>query len=81
MSRRRKRRNAEELRQALLDYLVVQPYPCTTAQIADALDMNWYQVGIHLMRLKEEGRVYHRKLGRQNQWCLMEKYRHGFAKE
>lgn len=74
----RKRRTSEEIRRDILEYLKKQTFPRTTGQIARAIKINWYSANNYLRKMKDEGLVYHEKVGRQNQWCLMEYYKHGF---
>jgi len=70
----KKGRSKSEVREDILAYLKTQTYPRTTGQIADAIRINWDSANTHLRKLKSEGVVYHEKVGRQNQWCLMEYY-------
>ncbi len=70
-----KRRTGEELRRDILKYLEKQTFPRTTGQIARNIRINWDSANFYLRKLKDEGILYHEKVGRQNQWCLMEYYR------
>ncbi len=70
----RKRRTGEELKGDILKYLEKQTFPRTTGQIAVNMRINWDSANSYLRKLKDEGILYHEKVGRQNQWCLMEYY-------
>ena len=71
---RKKGRSKAEVREDIVKYLKKQTFPRTTGKIADAVRINWDSADNHLNKLKSEGIVYHEKVGRQNQWCLMEYY-------
>lgn len=70
----RNRRTSEEIEEAILKYLKKQTFPRTTGQIARAIRINWHSANNYLKELKRKGVLYHEKVGRQNQWCLMEYY-------
>jgi len=71
-SKRRKRRTREEIREEILKFLEKQTYPRTTGQIAEAVGIIWYKAHEYLNDLREEEIIYHEKVGRQNQWCLID---------
>jgi len=75
----RRRRTGKELKDAILKYLEKQTFGRTTGQIADAIGINWDSANKYLIQLKNGGLVFYEKVGRQNQWCLMKKYKHGFV--
>jgi len=64
----RKKRSAEEIKQAIVDYIETLDFPTTTGGIAEGVGLNWYAASFYLGQLREEGRVFHKKVGRQNQW-------------
>ena len=53
-------------------------FPRTTEDIANNAGLNWYAATTHLTKLRMDGKVFHKKVGKQNQWLLKEKYEHGF---
>jgi len=75
----RKRRTGDEIRRDILEFLEKQDFALTTGQIAKALRINWDSANKYLNQLKNEKLLFYRKVGKQNQWCLMEKYVHGFV--
>lgn len=78
--RKDKRRTPIDIRKDILDYLKKADFVRTTGQIGKALGLNWYAADNHLRRLKAEDLVFYQKVGRHNEWCLMEKYDYGFKK-
>jgi len=64
----RKRRTGEEIKKDILDYMYKMDFPNTTENIAKALGLNWYSAMRYLHELKAEGKVFHKKVGRQDQW-------------
>ena len=72
---KRRRRTCEEIKKAILEYLKKQTFGRTTGQIAGALRINWDSANKYLRQLKNEELVFYEKVGRQNQWCLMEYYK------
>lgn len=75
---RRKRRTEKEIHEAILKFLEDMDFPRTTEDIANNVGLNWYAATTHLTKLKAEGKIFHKKVGKQNQWLLKEKYEHGF---
>ncbi|MBU4266944.1 MAG: FaeA/PapI family transcriptional regulator [Candidatus Altiarchaeota archaeon] len=65
---KRKRRKKIDIKKEILDYLESIDFPNTTGGIADAVRLNWYMAKIYLMELKGDGKVFHKKVGRQDQW-------------
>ena len=63
-----KRRTREEIKKDILDYMYKMDFPNTTENIAKALGLNWYSAMRYLHELKAEGKVFHKKIGRQDQW-------------
>jgi len=76
---KRKRRTGKEIKEAIIRYLEKQTFGRTTGQIAEAIGINWDSADTYLKQLKNEKLVFYEKVGRQNQWCLMKKYKHGFV--
>jgi len=66
--RRRKKRRIEEIRKEIVEYLEKADFPTTTGQIAEGVGLNWYSADAHLAHLKAEKKVFHKRVGRQNQW-------------
>lgn len=64
----------------ILEHLKKAEWPSTTEDIAKAVGATWHTAQIHLFRLQAEGKVKYRKVGRQNQWWLVEKYEKEFGK-
>lgn len=75
---RRKRRTEKEIHEDILKFLEEVDFPRTTEDIANNVGLNWYAATTHLTKLKAEGKIFHKKVGKQNQWLLKEKYEHGF---
>lgn len=65
---RRKRRTTEEIREEIYRFLEDIDFPTTTRRVADEVDLNWYAANTHLSHLMAEGKVFHKRVGRQNQW-------------
>ena len=54
-------------------YLKRQDWPVTTEMVGKALKVSWNTAQLHLYKLKAEGFVKGKRVGRQNQWMLTEK--------
>jgi predicted transcriptional regulator len=65
---RHKQRTQEEIKKEILDYVENLTFPTTSTNIAQTVRLNWYTVKKYLDELKDEGKLYLRKVGRQNQW-------------
>lgn len=63
-----KRRNAEEIKKDVMKFFEKQTFPRTTGQVAKAVKLNWHSANYYLITLKSEGKLFHEKVGRQNQW-------------
>lgn len=63
-----KRRSVEDVKRDIFKYLKEIDFPSTTGQIAKAVGLNWYSAKTHLTELKADGKVFHKKVGRQDQW-------------
>lgn len=68
----------EEIDEAITNYLSDKEWPVTTEDVADGVDISWNTAQVHLIQLREEGRVKYRKVGRQNQWWLNRNYEEDF---
>jgi len=70
MAKKKKRtlRSREEIEKAVIDYIEDLDFPTTTGNIAEGVGLNWYAASYYLHHLKDKGRVFHKKVGRQNQW-------------
>lgn len=72
---KRKRRTRKEIKRDLLEYLADQDFGVTTQQTARENRMHINTANRFLKELLDEGLVFLKKVGRQNQWCLMEYYK------
>ena len=62
----------------ILEFLGEKEWPSTTGDVAEGAGISWHTAQIHLLKLQTESKVKYRKVGRQNQWWLAEKYRKEF---
>ena len=69
----------KEITDKILKALKKNEWPETTENIAKAVGVTWQTAQIHLFKLQAEGKVKYRKVGRQNQWWLENKYRKEFS--
>ena len=69
----------KQITKKVLNYLKKQEWPETTENIAKGAGVTWQTAQIHLFKLQHEGKVKYRKVGRQNQWWLENKYRKEFG--
>ncbi len=67
-SKKRKKRSAEEIKRDILEFIESLDFPTTTEGIAKGVGLHWYAASFYLGQLKEEGRVFFKRIGRQNQW-------------
>ena len=63
-----KRRSATEIKKDMIKFFEKQTFPRTTGQVAKAVNLNWHSANFYLITLKGEGKLFHEKVGRQNQW-------------
>ncbi len=68
----------EEISKKIIDYLAKQEWPSTSEDVAKGAGISWNTAQVWLLKLANEGKVKFRKVGRQNQWWLSEKYRKNF---
>ncbi|MCD6263687.1 winged helix-turn-helix transcriptional regulator [Candidatus Bathyarchaeota archaeon] len=54
----------------ILEYLSRQDWPVTTEMVAKEIKVSWNTAQVHLLKLKAEGLVRGRRVGRQNQWII-----------
>lgn len=57
----------------ILDYLNRVELTATTEMVAKVTGVTWYTAQMHLVKLKDEGKVKSFRIGRQNQWILAER--------
>jgi len=67
-SKKRKNRKENEIKKEIIDFIESLDFPTTTEQIAKGVRINWYMARLYLEQLREEGKVFHKRIGRQNQW-------------
>lgn len=65
---KRRKRKAGEIKQEIINFIESLDFPTTTETIANGVGVNWYAASLYLNQLKDEGRVFHKRIGRQNQW-------------
>jgi len=63
-----RRRSPKEIKKDIMEFFRKQSFPRTTGQVAKAVKLNWHSANYYLVTLKGEGRLFHEKVGRQNQW-------------
>jgi len=68
-----KKLKSEEIDKRVLDYLGGLELTATTEMVAKAIGVAWYTAQMHLIKLKDEGKVKSFRIGRQNQWILAER--------
>lgn len=65
---KRRKRKAGEIKQEIINFIESLDFPTTTEAIANGVGVNWYAASLYLNQLKEEGKIFHKRIGRQNQW-------------
>jgi len=55
---------------SILTYLLKEDWPVTTEMVGKELEISWNTAQVHLYKLKSEGLVKGKRVGRQNQWML-----------
>ena len=73
--KRKERRTNEQIEKDLLEYFADQDFGVTTEQVARDNGLHNRSAARFLDKLLEEGEVFYKKVGRQNQWALMEYYK------
>lgn len=60
----------KELDKKILEYLSKLELTATTEMVAKELGIAWYTAQMHLIKLRDEGKIKLYRIGRQNQWIL-----------
>jgi len=68
----------EAIPDKILSFLKKQDWPVTTENVMKDLDVSWNTAQVHLLKLVAEGKVKYKKVGRQNQFWLVGKYKKEF---
>ncbi len=68
VSEKRKNRKENDIKKEIIDFIESLDFPTTTEQISKGVRINWYMARLYLDQLREEGKVFHKRIGRQNQW-------------
>jgi len=63
-----RRRSPKDIKKDIMNYFEKQSFPRTTGQVAKAVKLNWHSANYYLTLLKGDGKLFHEKVGRQNQW-------------
>jgi len=58
----------------IIKHLKKVEWPVTTEDVANSVGVVWHTAQVHLMKLRAEGKVKFRRVGRQNQWWLKKKH-------
>jgi predicted ArsR family transcriptional regulator len=66
----------QDISKKILGYLARQDWPVTTEMVAKALGVSWNTAQLHLYKLMAGGLVKGRRVGRQNQWIVVDKGKH-----
>jgi len=62
----------EEIDRKILAFLRKEDWPVTTEMVANELKISWNTAQLHLYKLQAEGHVKGKRVGRQNQWMLVQ---------
>ena len=65
---KRKQRSKEEIEREILDFVGGLEFPTTSTEIARVVRLNWFTAKTYLEKLRGEGKLHLKKVGRQNQW-------------
>lgn len=68
----------EEVPDKIIEFLRKQDWPVTTEEIAKAVGVSWNTAQVYLWKMVAQGKLKNKKVGRQNQWWLAEKYKKEF---
>ncbi len=68
MTIKRRKRNPEKIKEEIFEFIEKLDFPTTTEGIAKGVGLNWFTTSFYLSELKSEGIVFHKRVGRQNQW-------------
>ena len=72
---RRERRTQKQIKEDVLEYLADQDFGVTTEQAARDNRLHTRSASKFLNELLKEGKVFNKKVGRQNEWVLMKYYK------
>ncbi len=70
----------DEVPKKITAFLEKQDWPVTTENVMNELGVSWNTAQIHLLKLVASGLVRYKKVGRQNQFWLSEKYKKEFGR-
>jgi len=65
-------------KEQILKFLEKQEWPVTTEEVAKQIKIAWHTAQVNLLKLVAEGKVKYKKVGRQNQFWLVQKYKKEF---
>ena len=65
---KRRKRNPEEIKRDIIEFIEKLDFPTTTEEIAKGVGLNWFTASFYLSELRAEGKIFHKRVGRQNQW-------------
>ncbi|RLI92426.1 MAG: hypothetical protein DRO89_02235 [Candidatus Altiarchaeales archaeon] len=65
---KRRKRNPEEIKRDIIEFIEKLDFPTTTEGIAKGVGLNWFTASFYLSELRTEGKIFHKRVGRQNQW-------------
>ncbi|OYT42453.1 MAG: hypothetical protein B6U86_00225 [Candidatus Altiarchaeales archaeon ex4484_43] len=65
---KRRKRNPEKIKRDILEFIEKLDFPTTTEGIAKGVGLNWFTASFYLSELRAEGKIFHKRVGRQNQW-------------
>ncbi|MEK6946985.1 MAG: FaeA/PapI family transcriptional regulator [Nanoarchaeota archaeon] len=68
----------DENKEKILKFLEKQEWPVTTEEVAKETRIAWHTAQVNLLKLVAEGKVKYKKVGRQNQFWLVQKYKKEF---
>ncbi len=60
----------DEIDKKILAYLKKIPFSATTEMVGKDVDIAWYTAHLHLIKLRDMGKIKYFRIGRQNQWIL-----------
>jgi predicted ArsR family transcriptional regulator len=67
------RPDIDDIDRRILAFLEKEDWPVTSEMVAKAVKVNWNTAQLHLYKLKAEGLVRGKRIGRQNQWMLTDR--------
>jgi len=73
MKNKEKSPRGSEIDEKIMEYLSEIELTATTEMVAKAVGVAWYTAGMHLNKLKDDGKIRLYRIGRQNQWILSER--------